>query len=77
MKTIIDAINELIKGANIAQGRGVYSLKEASDVYMAIDFINVAITNQQQTTQTPIPPIVTDTTVDAPVNKDLDKQYGS
>jgi len=52
MTTVIDAINELIKSANVAQSRGAFSLKEAHDVYVAIDFINSAVTNQ------PAPPPV-------------------
>ncbi len=47
MKNIIEAINELVKGANIAQARGIYSLKEAHDIYDSIEFINNAIASQQ------------------------------
>lgn len=54
MKTIIDAINELIKGANIAQSRGVYSLKEAHDIYDGIEFINTAIASQNAAQQAPV-----------------------
>jgi len=46
MTTVIDAINELIKSANVAQSRGAFTLKEAHDAYLAIDFINSAVTNQ-------------------------------
>jgi len=46
MTTVIDAINELIKSANVAQSRGAFTLKEAHDAYIAIDFINNAVTNQ-------------------------------
>lgn len=47
MKNTIDAINELIKAANLAQARGAFSLKEAHDIYTAIEFINKAVQNQQ------------------------------
>ena len=46
MTTVIDAINELIKSANLAQSRGSFSLKEAHDAYVAIEFINNAVTSQ-------------------------------
>lgn len=52
MKNVIEAINELIKGANIAQARGTYTLQEAHDIFEAIKYINSTIAaSQQQTTQ--------------------------
>lgn len=51
MKNAIDAINELIKTANIAQSRGALTLKEANDVYLAIEFINNAVQAQQTQVQ--------------------------
>jgi hypothetical protein len=59
MTTVIDAINELIKSANVAQSRGAFTLKEAHDAYVAIDFINSAVTNQ------PAPPPATEPAADA------------
>ena len=55
MKNAIEAINELIKATNMAQARGTYSLKEAHDVYKAIEFLNNAVAAQQaQGEPTPI-----------------------
>lgn len=53
MKNAIDAINELIKAANLAQARGAFSIKEAHDIYQAIEFINNAV-NATQAQQLPI-----------------------
>jgi len=63
MTTVIDAINELIKSANVAQSRGAFTLKEAHDAYVAIDFINSAVTNQ------PAPPVVAPSEPTADVKK--------
>lgn len=61
MTTVIDAINELIKGANLAQSRGAFSLKEAHDAYVAIEFINNAVTAPPaQANPEPIEPSVDD-----------------
>jgi hypothetical protein len=49
MKNPIEAINELIKLVNIAQSRGAYSVKEASEAYAAMEFLNSAVANQQST----------------------------
>lgn len=54
MKNAIDAINELIKGANLAQARGAFSLKEANDIYLAIEFINNAVQQAQPQPQIPV-----------------------
>lgn len=53
MKNVIEAINELIKGVNVAQSRGVYTLSEAHDIFEAIKYINntIASSQQQQGTQ--------------------------
>lgn len=47
--TVIDAINELIKGVNTAFSRQAYSMQEVRDIYNAIEFITEAAKNQQQT----------------------------
>lgn len=47
MKNTIEAINELIKGCNLAQARGAFSIKEAHDLFEAIEFINNAVQAQQ------------------------------
>lgn len=57
MKNIIEAINELVRGANIAQARGTYSLKEAHDIFAAVEFINAAIANQQAAAAAPEPEV--------------------
>lgn len=46
--TVIDAINELIKGTNIAFARNAYNMQEVRDIYNAIEFINETIKVQQQ-----------------------------
>lgn len=51
MKNAIEAINELIKATNMAQARGTYSLKESHDIYVAIEFLNSAVANQQAQVQ--------------------------
>ena len=48
MKNVIEAINELIKGVNIGQARGVYTLQEAHDIFEAIKYINTTISASQQ-----------------------------
>jgi hypothetical protein len=60
MKNAIDAINELIKTANIAQSRGALTLKEANDVYLAIEFINNAVQAQQTQVQPQIQKVSTE-----------------
>jgi hypothetical protein len=54
MKNAIEAINELIKATNMAQARGTYSLKEAYEIYKAIEFLNTAVAAQQA--QEPVNP---------------------
>jgi len=54
MKTVIDAINELIKAANTAQSRGAFSLKEAHDAYVAIELISNSVSNQPAPTPVPV-----------------------
>jgi len=45
--TIIDAINELIKGVNTGFARQAYSMQEVRDIYNAIEFITEAAKTQQ------------------------------
>lgn len=47
MKNVIDAINELIKGVNVAQSRGAFNLQEAHSVFEAIKYINSTIAASQ------------------------------
>ena len=49
--TVIDAINELIKGVNIAYARGgasVYTMLEIREIFNAIEFLNETIKTQTQ-----------------------------
>lgn len=46
--TVIDAINELIKGVNMAFVRNTYNMQEVRDIYNAIEFLGETIKAQQQ-----------------------------
>lgn len=45
--TVIDAINEIIKGTNLAFSRNAYSMSEVRDIYNAIEFLGETIKSQQ------------------------------
>lgn len=45
--TVIDAINEIIKGTNLAFARNAYSMSEVRDIYNAIEFLGETIKSQQ------------------------------
>lgn len=51
MNNVIDAINVLIEGVNVAYSRGVYSMAETHDLHTAIEFIKKAANAPQPTTQ--------------------------
>jgi putative aminopeptidase FrvX len=46
--TVIDAINDLIKGVNVAYSRQAYTMSETRDIINAIEFLNETIKSQQQ-----------------------------
>jgi hypothetical protein len=48
MNNVIDAINVLIEGVNIAYSRGSYSMAETHDLHKAIEFIKSAANTTQQ-----------------------------
>lgn len=45
--TVIDAINELIKGVNLAYARQSYTMVEARDILDAIEFLGETIKAQE------------------------------
>lgn len=47
MTNVLEAINELIKGVNIAYARNAYSMQETRTLLSAIEFIGDAVKNQQ------------------------------
>lgn len=49
--TVIDAINEIIKGVNLAFSRNSYNMSEVRDIYNAIEFLGETIKSQQVATQ--------------------------
>jgi hypothetical protein len=49
--TVIDAINELIKGTNLAFARNAYNMSEVRDIYNAIEFLGETIKAQQTPAQ--------------------------
>ena len=53
--TVIDAINELIKGVNLAYSRQAYTMIETRDIINAIEFLGEAIKGQQAVQ--PMPPV--------------------
>lgn len=53
--TVIDAINELIKGVNIAYARNAYSMQEVRDIFNAIEFLGEVVKAQQANQQTEAP----------------------
>lgn len=40
MNSVSEAINTLISAANVAHGKGVYSLEESHYIYLAINYLN-------------------------------------
>lgn len=48
--TVIEAINDLIKGINIAYSRQAYTMPETRDIINAIEFLGETIKTQQQAT---------------------------
>ena len=51
--TVIDAINELIKGVNMGFARNAYNMAEVTDIYLAIQFLNETINKAQQAVPAP------------------------
>jgi hypothetical protein len=51
VKNVIDAINVLIEGVNVAYSRGTYSMAEAHDLHIAIEFLKKASDAPQPTSQ--------------------------
>lgn len=51
MTNVLDAINELIKGINVAYARNAYSMQESRALLNAIEFIGDAVKNQQAQVQ--------------------------
>ena len=51
MNNVIDAINVLIEGVNIAYSRSAYSMAEAHDLHTAIEFIKKAANAPQPESQ--------------------------
>lgn len=49
--TVIDAINDLIKGVNVAYSRQAYTMLETREIINAIEFLNETIKVQQQQQQ--------------------------
>lgn len=47
MTNVVEAINELIKGVNVAFTRNTYTMEEVHHLYDAIKFIKGTIENQQ------------------------------
>lgn len=56
--TVIDAINELIKGVNVAYSRQAYTMLETRDIINAIEFLGETIKSQQQQVA-PVAPVET------------------
>jgi len=50
--TVIKAINDLIKGVNIAYSRQAYTMLETRDIINAIEFLGETIKAQQQVEST-------------------------
>ena len=53
MNNLLEAINEILKGVNVAYSRGAYTMQETHDLHIAMEFIKTAATtepvnNQQQ-----------------------------
>ena len=53
--TVVEAINDLIKGVNIAYARQAYNMLETREIINAIEFLNETIKNQQQAVQAEAP----------------------
>jgi len=51
MNNVIDAINVLIEGVNIAYSRSAYSMAEAHDLHAAIELIKKAANASQPASQ--------------------------
>lgn len=47
MNNVIDAINVLIEGVNVAYSRGTYSMAETHDLHVAIEFLKKAANTPQ------------------------------
>lgn len=47
MNSVAEAINTLVSAANVAHGKGAYSLEEAHYIYLAIDYLNKLQGEQQ------------------------------
>jgi len=57
--TVIDAINELIKGINLAYSRQAYTMVESRDILNAIEFLGETIKSQEaQSKQAQVEPEV-------------------
>jgi DNA-binding transcriptional regulator YhcF (GntR family) len=52
--TVIDAINDLIKGVNIAYSRQAYTMLETREIINAIEFLGETIKAQQQAVEAPV-----------------------
>lgn len=57
--TVIDAINELIKGVNVAYSRQAYTMLETRDIINAIEFLGETIKAQQQAEKIEKPEVTT------------------
>lgn len=51
MTTVIEAINDLIRGVNLAFSRNAYSMQETRTLINAIEFIGDTIKSQQEQQQ--------------------------
>ena len=51
--TVIEAINDLIKGVNIAYSRQAYTMFETREIINAIEFLGETIKAQQQQIENP------------------------
>ena len=56
MNNVIDALNVLVNGVNLAFSRGAYNMKETHDLHDAIEFIKQAVGTQQEQKET-TPPV--------------------
>jgi hypothetical protein len=49
---VIDAINRVIEGVNLAYSRGAYTMAETHDLHVAIELIKQAANTPQQPVET-------------------------
>jgi len=47
MKNVVEAINLVVNGVNLAFSRGAYNMKEVHDLHEAIEYIKQAVNTQQ------------------------------